>query len=170
MYFRLSAAMMKRWTKNNGMLPIQNANDCRYNGTSSGSVFDAIWQYIGVTKLMICCVRHKHTKGRWINSGFQERVPSWLEGKLVNEGAYNMDIFVNPEDGVLIETPTPFSLPDTTGNIVEGPMLTPHQEEIDLITDDEITTEPKGMETDREKREHWNVENMQLPSFRTQMI
>jgi hypothetical protein len=58
-----------------------------------------------------------------------------------------MDIFVKLEDGVLIETPISIAFPDTTGNIVEGPMLTPHHEEIDLSTDDEITTEldPKWM-------------------------
>jgi hypothetical protein len=127
--------------KNYGMLPIQNANDYRDNETSLRSIFDAIWQCIGVTKLLLYRVLHKHKKGRWINSGFQECVPSWVEGKLVNEGAYTMDIFVKPEDGLLIETPVPIACPDTTGNIVEGPMITPHQEEIDLITDDEIITE-----------------------------
>jgi hypothetical protein len=140
--------------KHKGTLPIKNTSDYCGNETSSG--VDAIWQYSGVIKLLLRRVRYKHTKGRWMNSGFQERVPSWLEGKLVNNGAYNMDIFVKPEDGVFIEIPIPFAFPDTTGNIVEGPMITPHQEEIDLSTDDGITTEldPKGMETDREKREH----------------
>jgi hypothetical protein len=104
--------------KNYGMLPIQNANDYCDNEISSGSVFDAIWKYSEVTKFLLRCVRHKHTKGRWINSSFQERVPSWLEGKLVNEGAYTMEIFATQEDGVLIETPIPFAFPDTTGNIL----------------------------------------------------
>jgi hypothetical protein len=94
-------------------------------------------------------------------------VPSWLEGKLVNEGAYTMEIFMKPEDGVLIETPIQFAFPDTTGNILEGPMLTPHQEEIDLNMDDELTTglDPTGMEIDREKREHDNVEKYAAALF-----
>jgi hypothetical protein len=144
--------------KDYGMLPIQNASDYCENKTSSGSVFDAICQYSVATKILLRHVRHKHTKGCWINAGFRERVPSWLEVKLVDDGSYTMDIFVKPEDGVLIETPIPFAFPDTTGNIVEGPMLTPHQEDIDLSMDDELTTElkPKGMETDRETRENEN--------------
>jgi hypothetical protein len=112
--------------KNYGMLPIQNSSDYRDSETSSGSAFDAIWQYSGATKILLRRVHHKHTKGRWINSGFQKGVPSWLEGKLVDDGAYTIDIFVKPEDGMLIETPIPFAFPDTTGNIVEVPMLTPH--------------------------------------------
>jgi hypothetical protein len=63
------------------MLPIQNASNYRDSETSSSSAFDAIWKYIGATKILLRCIRHKHTKGRWINSGFQERVPSCLEGK-----------------------------------------------------------------------------------------
>jgi hypothetical protein len=43
-----------------------------------------------------------------------------MEGKLVEDGAYTMDIFVKTEDGVLIETPIPFAFPDTTSNIEEG--------------------------------------------------
>jgi hypothetical protein len=123
------------------MLPIQKASDYRDNETSSGSVFDTIWQYSGAIKLLISRVHHKHTKGRWIGSAFQERVRSWIEGKLVDDGAYTMDIFVKPEDGVLIETPVLFTFHDTTGNIEEGSMLTPHQEEIDLSKDDKLTTE-----------------------------
>jgi hypothetical protein len=74
-------------------------------------------------------------RGRWVSSGFQERVPFQLEVKLVNDGAYNMDIIITPEDGVLIKIPTPFAFPDTTGHLVEGRMITPHQEETNPCTD-----------------------------------
>jgi hypothetical protein len=47
-------------------------------------------------------------------------------------------------------------------------MSTPHQEEIDLSTDDELINEldPKGMETDKEKRENENVEKYAAALFR----
>jgi hypothetical protein len=85
----------------------------------SGNRFDAIWQKGSLAELLLCRVRHKHTKGHIINSEFQERVPSWLEGKLVHDGAYTRDILVKPEYGSLVNTPLPFEFPDAGGCIAE---------------------------------------------------
>jgi hypothetical protein len=121
----------------------------------SGNGFDAIWLYSSLTELLLRCVRHKHTKGRWTNSGFQEHVSSWLEGKLVHDGAYTRDIFVKPEDGTLVNTPIPFAFPDAGGCIAEGPILTPQQSEIDLSSDgDESLSNPGRMvESQKENKQ-----------------
>jgi hypothetical protein len=106
----------------------------------------AIWQYSSLTELPLCRVQHKHTKGRWINYGFQEHVPSWLEGKLVHDGAYTRDIFVKPEYGILVNTPIPFAFPEAGGCIAEGPLFIPQQSEIDLSRDgDESLINPSRM-------------------------
>jgi hypothetical protein len=113
------------FTANHGIIQKPPAINT-FNTTSlSGNGFDAIWQYSSLTELLLRRVRHKHTKGRWINSGFQERVPSWLEVKLVHDGAYTRDTFVKPEDGTLVNTPIPFAFPYVGGCIAEGPLLTP---------------------------------------------
>jgi hypothetical protein len=112
----------------------------------SGNAFDVTWQYSSLTEFLLRRVRHKHTKGRWINSRFQERVPTWLECKLVHNGAYTRDIFVKPEYGTLVNTPIPFSLPDAGGCIAEGPLLTPQKSEIYLSSDgDESLSNPGRM-------------------------
>jgi hypothetical protein len=131
---------------NHGTIQNPPAVDTFNTASLSGNGFDAIWQYSSLTELLIRRVRHKHTKGRWINSGFQEHVPSWLEGKLVHDGAYTRDIFAKPEDGNLVNTPIPFALPDAGGCIPEGPLLTPQQSEIDLSSDgDESLSNPGRM-------------------------
>jgi hypothetical protein len=108
--------------------------------------FDVIWQYSSFTELLLRRVRHKHMKGCWINYGLQERVLTWLEGKLVHDGAYTIDIFGKPEDGTLVNTPIPFAFPDAGGCIAEGPRLTPQQSEIELSSDgDESLSNPGHM-------------------------
>jgi hypothetical protein len=112
----------------------------------SGNGFDAIWQYNSLTELLLRRVRHKHTKGRWINYGFQQCLPNWLEGKLVHDGAYTRYIFVNTEDLTLVSTPLPFAFPDVGGCIAEGSLLTPQQSKIDLSRDgDESFSNPGHM-------------------------
>jgi hypothetical protein len=127
--------MMDCWPHDTGSPPAPRPIDTFDTASLSGNGFDAIWQYSSFTELLLRRVHHKHTKGCWINSGFQECVPTWLEGKLVHDGAYTREIFVKPEDRTLVNTPLPLMLPDAGGCIAEGPLLTPQQSEIDLISD-----------------------------------
>jgi hypothetical protein len=73
---------------NHGINQMPPAIDTFDTTSLSGNGFDAIWQYIRLTELLLCRVRQKHKKGLWINSGFQERVSTWLEGKIFHDGAY----------------------------------------------------------------------------------
>jgi hypothetical protein len=124
-----------RFAANHGINNPPPVMDTFDTASLSGNGFEAIWQYSSLTELLLRRVRHKHTKGRWINSGFQECVHTWLEGKLVHDGAYTRDIFVKPEDGTLVNTPTPFTFQDAGGCITEGPLLNPQQSDIDLSSD-----------------------------------
>jgi hypothetical protein len=140
---------------NHGINQKPPAIDTFDTASLSGNGFDAIWQYSSLTELLLRRVRHKHTKGRWINSGFQECVPTWLEGKLVHYGAYTRDIFVKPEDGTLVNTPIPFAFPDAGGCIAEGPLLTPQQSEIDLSSngDESLSNPGRMVEIEKENKQ-----------------
>jgi hypothetical protein len=52
--------------KKHAMLLNTTASDLHEPATSPGSVFDAIWQYNNTTELLLCRVRHKHTKINWV--------------------------------------------------------------------------------------------------------
>jgi hypothetical protein len=131
---------------NHGIIQKPPAINTFNTASLSRDGFDAIWQYISITESLLRRVRHKHMKGRWINSGFQERVPSWLEGKLVHDGAYTRDIFVKTEDLTLVNTPVPFAFTDAGGCIADGPLLTPQQSKIELSSDgDESLRSPGRM-------------------------
>jgi hypothetical protein len=117
---------------------------------------------------ILCRVPHKQKEIHWVNSGFQERVPTWLVGKLVHEGAYTRDIFVKPEEGILVDTPIPCAFPDATVHIAEGPMTTLHQEEMDLSKDqdDSLINDLDFKGTEKEdKQEDECAEKYAAPSL-----
>jgi hypothetical protein len=155
---------------NHGIIQKPCAIDTFHTASLSGNGFDAIWQYSSLTKLLLRRVRHKHTKGRWINSGFQEHVPSWLEGKLVHYGAYTRDIFVKPEDGTLVNTPIPFAFTDTGGCIAEVPLLTPQQSEIDLSSDGDESLSNPGRMVEIQKRTSRATQRLVMMKYLVLMI
>jgi hypothetical protein len=79
---RLNDGLLAAYNGINQKPPVIDTFD---TASISRNGFDAIWKYISFTELILCHIRHNHSKGRWINSGFHERVPTWLEGKLVHD-------------------------------------------------------------------------------------
>jgi hypothetical protein len=65
-----------------------------------------------------------------------------------------------------VNTPTPFASTDAGGCIAEGPLLTPHQSEIDLSRDgDELLSNPIRMEEIQKesKQEYPKISDDEVP-------